>query len=1130
MNYCDKYLKYKNKYLQLKYYLNQKGGDQAFINNIDRINLFTDAIMEEYLNPIYGMILCNNGYINNNYFLAKSNLIDTPYSKIIKKYTKEIPGTIQPSKKYMEYTPLDIGRFIALKYYRTINPDLFEITQKDKIIFKLITGKEDIGLLQKYIALFGRDILKNDDLFAYHFVLYCLWWVSNDDEGISKYYEGINEVFSIINKYLPEDKPILLIITASDPTPYSFENLIFKIVNEPFKIYNQEQSNTFCDLTGKSRYPDCGETTVRNLINLICLKDNYFNLDILIGLGADPESKLIEYYTRFNNFEKQTKTNKINIYGLELNARDAWSKLIIEYANKNINFASKCDNNHHNYELNAKFALDKSMSNFSQIIKNLLPNFTKWDDIRINHITNIIDETVDGIGKIIIEHEIYNKIIIYCLTRHYYMAIGSPKNSKKFDKQFNIDLYRQKNPSKYNIILVLFKKEKDITIHNYLHIKYDTNLLANKFDMHMDNDLTIKLFNLSLTEQFDSDTRRRINIDVDNSEFFNYIIKISKDPIINEYTYLLTDFNFLKNIPTLTHLNIIIKNIELTSINLSGLSNITSIGNNFFQGCESLTSIDLTELSKVTTVGDGFFEECKSLTSIDLSGLSNVTFIGNNFLNKCENLINIDLSRLSNVTSVGSDFLSGCKNLTSINLLGLSNVTSIGDDFLHGCTNLRDIDLSPLSNVTSIKNGFLSNCIYLTSIDLSRLSNVTSIGDRFLDECNNLTSINLSGLSKLTSIGNNFLNKFDNLTSINLSGLSNVKSIGDYFLNGCKNLTSINLSGLYNVISINDRFLSSCRNLTSINLSGLSNVTSIGNNFLHGCEHLTSIDLSPLSNVTSIGNNFLSHCKLRDIDLSPLSNVTSVGGNFLDGCFILRDIDLSPLSNIKSIDNYFLNGCTNLRGINLSRLSNVTSIGGRFLFYCNNLISIDLSRLSSVISIGDYFLGECKNLTSIDLSALSNITSISDSFLENCENLTSIDLSELSNVTSIGNYFLNQCINLVSIDLSGLSNVTSIGNNFLSFCYLLTSINLSGLSNITSIGNNFLLNCESLTSIDLTELSKVTTVGDGFFEECKSLTSIDLSGLLNLKYIGKLIDNQDKIKYTQGQIDILRMKNPYIFS
>ena len=56
MSYYEKYLKYKNKYLELKNLLNlQYGGDKPVIRYIDQINLFTDPEMEAYLNPIYGL-------------------------------------------------------------------------------------------------------------------------------------------------------------------------------------------------------------------------------------------------------------------------------------------------------------------------------------------------------------------------------------------------------------------------------------------------------------------------------------------------------------------------------------------------------------------------------------------------------------------------------------------------------------------------------------------------------------------------------------------------------------------------------------------------------------------------------------------------------------------------------------------------------------------------------------------------------------------------------------------------------------------------------------------------------------------------------------------------------------------
>ncbi len=51
MNYSQKYLKYKNKYLKLLS-KQQIGGDKAFINNINSINLFTHHDMEAQVNLV----------------------------------------------------------------------------------------------------------------------------------------------------------------------------------------------------------------------------------------------------------------------------------------------------------------------------------------------------------------------------------------------------------------------------------------------------------------------------------------------------------------------------------------------------------------------------------------------------------------------------------------------------------------------------------------------------------------------------------------------------------------------------------------------------------------------------------------------------------------------------------------------------------------------------------------------------------------------------------------------------------------------------------------------------------------------------------------------------------------------
>ena len=821
MNYYSKYLKYKNKYLLLKYSLNniQIGGDKPFLKNDNRINFFIDGDeeMDQFLNPVYGLILSESGFIINNYWLGKNNFLSTEESNLIIKISKDIPGSVQPTNVIMNLKPIDFGRYIAIKY---INKHInFIIVNKNKIVinqinneYKLSIGsgvisKTDKILLEKYVNVFNKyvKLIDLNDKIYFHIILYCLYWNTNNYSGIIEYYSGINEVFTILNKYFKPEKQYHLIDTSDKlVNVFSFESILIKITQKEFKIYNQEWVYHFCIQKLKPTYPDCGEVTARNLINLFCFDDEKFNLTILEKLNPIPE--LIEYYRVFNNFNLQSDENiLLNIYGECMNSRDAWSKLIIKYAFYNINFIKSCDNTY-GYELNAGLSQNNETSNFFQLIKNLL-NINKWDDLLNDYIKEIEDNTVKGIGEISIYHEKYENIEIHCQSEHYYMELIKNESEK-----INYSLY---NEVQQSIIKILLRE--NIKLSNYIWINYDSNLLVDLINNQSTNtDLKLKLFELSLTNLFDSDLRRRIEIDVDTDFFINIPLILNSNKKCNEYTYLSTDYEFIKRMPLFKDLNSKLKNKLITSIDLSPLSNITTIGDGFLANCRNLTSIDLSLLSNITTIGDGFLANCGNLISIDLSSITQIKSIGDRFLLGCYNLRWIDLIPLSNITSIGNRFLSSCSNLDNIDLSPLSNITTIGDGFLANCANLISIELSSMTQIKSIGNRFLLGCINLKRIDLSLLSNITSISDEFLSDCINLTSINLSSSSNITEIGNGFLSRCNSLRTIDLSPLSNITSISDGFLSGCNGLTMIDLSPLFNITSICDFFLYDCINLTCI--------------------------------------------------------------------------------------------------------------------------------------------------------------------------------------------------------------------------------------------------------------------------------------------------------------------------
>ena len=830
MSLYNKYLKYKTKYLQLSLKLKQIGGDKPVIKDINLINLFTDLKMEEYLNPIYGMVMCFYGYIPNNFYLSINNLIKTTDinyndSLLITAISNDTI-TVRPTTEIIaDFKPIDFGRYLALFYfslenhlytiiYSNINDESKEIVKDDinkidkylskfrifknnekKIITIEIPKKKNNTTINRTISAFQ---FKNNEMNTFHIILYCLWWVANNDEGIVQYYIGINEVFSLINKYLINK--IELINFNKEHKTDSYEHLLFDICNSPFKIFNQQWAKNFCK-DSKPTYPDCGEVTARNLINLLCFSNGSFNIEILNNLEAIEEVK--EYYKIFNDFKKQSDNENLNmIYKQNLNARDAWSYLIINIVNKNVNFVKNCISNNTQYEINAGMNLDNTFTNFFQLIKNIFPNITEWENLVKNDITSINDETINGIGNIIIMHKVYGKITIYCYSQHYDMAIDIN------NKSINYNLLNEKQKNLLDIL-----ENKNININNYIYNNIDSNLLEKLLnESSTDINLKYKLFELSITNQFDSDARRRIIINVNKRDYFNFILNFENKKNINDYTYICKNFNFLKKMPNLINLNSLIFSNNYENIDLSPLDKIESIGDNFLKECFTLKSIDCSKLKILKSIGDIFLAYCTSLQTIDLSPLINLESIGNSFMVNCRGLKLIDLSPLINLQSIGNNFCYESYNIKSINLSGLTKLKSIGDCFMNKCSGLISINLSGLTNIKILRDDFLTQCSGLTRINLSELKSLEIIGNKFMDNCGMLFHIDLSNLIYL-------------------------KSIGDYFIHGGNfGISEIDLSGLISLETIGDNFMDNCFSLTSIDLTPLINLKSIGNNFLY-CEN-----------------------------------------------------------------------------------------------------------------------------------------------------------------------------------------------------------------------------------------------------------------------------------------------------
>ena len=282
----------------------------------------------------------------------------------------------------------------------------------------------------------------------------------------------------------------------------------------------------------------------------------------------------------------------------------------------------------------------------------------------------------------------------------------------------------------------------------------------------------------------------------------------------------------------------------------------------------------LLQAEVATVIPKGFLSG-SSLTTLDLSALSCVSEVGDEFVYGCTTLTNIDLSGLTRLDRIGSKFIANCKNLTVLHLPPCSNVTQLEGFFLLNCTSLTAVDLSALRNVREIAKSFLGNCCSLNVLDLSPLISVARLGSNFLSYCMSLKVLDLSPLSNVTEIGPSFLARCRSLRAVHVSPL-NVTQISERFLYACTSLKVLDVSPLSNVTQINEDFLYDCSSLTVLDLSPLSNVTKIGPSFLANCNGLSVLDLSPLSNVTEFAPLRAEHyTSLRSIHLAGCSSVVS---------------------------------------------------------------------------------------------------------------------------------------------------------------------------------------------------------------------------------------------------------------
>jgi len=606
MTYFEKYLKYKKKYLLLKNAPLQLGGDAPNIYVLKNISLFTpDSDLDLHLNPVYGFLYTNIGYIDDIFNFG----IDNSEYKIIRKCFHKLDNKVVPVKDLRITVPIDdFCKLISYLYLQHLFKDSIDKIRKiiDKLNNFLLKGTDinrqkyienklsdfkidgielnssDVsssninGLLEYYKKELNKIIIppkfkssliknyfpqthiKDYNLNIFYIILVILWSKFGDKSGILEYYESLNKY--LLNQFkitIPEDFTNTLFTLDEIVNPkkdfYSIlVNIYYKNI-QSIQILGYEKVDYVANICNsctrpnardRCYFPDCGETTLRNFFNIIFYNEitNTFNLRRLCELEASENLK--EYYTKFNSMASQANKTSKNIFGKELNARDAWAYIVSNL--EDVNYLQKCelkaDNIEYKFEINTGKS-SKNILNILEVIGNLLKVNRFEDFTEIEIIENSVD--INGFGKIKFKNKSTNAYYEFKLNKGHYDLIEIKEGTIATDythlnisQQKYLDLLLGKN-----IKEILEKDINDIYLINYRNKEILISVLNNYCEKL--EDIRYNKVLKYINEVFSPDEKRRTNLFLSKiSNLRNYNLKQYGIDIIFENDNVITKLDY----------------------------------------------------------------------------------------------------------------------------------------------------------------------------------------------------------------------------------------------------------------------------------------------------------------------------------------------------------------------------------------------------------------------------------------------------------------------------------------------------------------------------------------------------------------------------------------------------------
>ena len=471
-------------------------------------------------------------------------------------------------------------------------------------------------------------------------------------------------------------------------------------------------------------------------------------------------------------------------------------------------------------------------------------------------------------------------------------------------------------------------------------------------------------------------------------------------------------------------------------IDLSSLSSLTTLSEYLFKDCTSIQKVLIN--TNVTTMGISLFEGCTRLVNInssegvlDLSDLTNVTSLSDNILKDCSTATNIILP--SSLTTIGTNTLNGCSSLVNLTIpfIGVSKTdnettTSVLGYYFGTNSYTNGISVaqvytentrisyqipSALSSVTVTNANFIpyGAFSYLTKVTTVTVSVATDIKENAFyyatgtQNSTGLTSVTLNGVVTIRESA--FEGCTDLVTvQIDESTIENIKSKA--FID-CSSLVKIN-SNVLNTFNFgncssleiieNDVF-KNCVGLHSISLP--ASVQTLGASAFENCINLTTVTGLQSTQITVIANELFKNCRSLVNFTLPTTLTTVIEVSAFEGCSSITTVNNLGNTYINSIQQAAFKGCTSLLSLTLP--NTISLLGISAFENCTSLQTI--ANTQSVCYIQDNAFSNCGDLTSFDFYS---VQTIGDYAFKNCTDLQNIQFTTES-LLQIGTYAFQNC-------------------------------------------------------------------------------------------------------------------------